>query len=86
MDFLFFLCSHAILQVPQDVPNNTLDLPHMVCSKFNSHVYKLKRWATWEHNFFYVCNLRLKQVLLLGGAQCYKKLMMYQLIRFLEKK
>jgi hypothetical protein len=30
--------------------------------------------------------LRLKQVLLLGGAQCYKKLMMYQLIRFLEKK
>ncbi len=29
--------------VPQDIPNSTLDLSHMVCPKFNSHVYKLKR-------------------------------------------
>ncbi len=52
-DFLFFLCSHVVLEVPQDVPNSTLNLPCMVCSKFNSHVYKLKRWATWEHIYFY---------------------------------
>jgi len=30
--------------VPQDVPNTTWVLSHMICPKFNSHVYKLKRW------------------------------------------
>ncbi len=31
---------------PQDVPNTTSDLlSHMVCPKFNSHVYKMKRWV-----------------------------------------
>jgi len=35
---------HQVLKVvPQDIPNSTLDLSHMVCPKFNSHVYKLKR-------------------------------------------
>jgi hypothetical protein len=30
----------------QDLPNSTSDLSHMVCPKFNSHAYKLKRWAS----------------------------------------
>jgi hypothetical protein len=25
----------------------------MVCPKFNSYVYKVKRWAIGEHNSFY---------------------------------
>ncbi len=28
----------------QNVPNSTLDLSHMICPTFNSHVHKLKRW------------------------------------------
>ncbi len=38
------------------IPNSTLDLSHMVCPKFNSHVYKLKRSATWEHICLYCVN------------------------------
>jgi hypothetical protein len=34
--------------VPQDVLNNISNLSHMLCPKFNSHVYKLKRWAIEE--------------------------------------
>jgi hypothetical protein len=34
--------------VPQDVWNNISNLSHMVCPKFNSHVYKQKRWAIGE--------------------------------------
>ncbi len=30
--------------VPQDIPNSTLVLSHMVCPQFNSNVYELKRW------------------------------------------
>ncbi len=30
--------------VPQDVPNSTWVLSYVVCPKFNSPVYKLKRW------------------------------------------
>jgi len=49
--FLFFalfpMCSHHVLTssqvVLQDVHNCTSILSHMVCPKFNSHVYKLKR-------------------------------------------
>jgi hypothetical protein len=39
--------------VSQDVPNNTLDLSHTICLKFNSHVYKLKRWGIGEHICFH---------------------------------
>jgi hypothetical protein len=36
--------SQSVLKcVPQDVPNSTWVLFHMVCSKFNSLVYKVKR-------------------------------------------
>jgi len=30
--------------IPQDVPHSTWVLLHMLCPKFNSHVYKLKRY------------------------------------------
>jgi len=40
------MCSHH-------VPNSTSILSHMVCPKFNSHVYKLKRWNLKEHMNFY---------------------------------
>jgi hypothetical protein len=47
---LFLTCSYHIPLrflssevVPKDIPNNTSILSHMVCPKFNSHVYKLKR-------------------------------------------
>jgi hypothetical protein len=36
----------------QDVSYSTSILSHMVCGKFNSHVYKLKRWVLNEHIFF----------------------------------
>jgi hypothetical protein len=39
-----FPCGSPSSQVvPQDIPNSTLDLSHMVCPNSNSHVYKLKR-------------------------------------------
>jgi len=38
--FVSFPCSQCI-------PNSTLVLFHIVCTKFNSHVYKLKRQTIW---------------------------------------
>jgi len=49
-----FSKSSSIFQVvPQDVPNSTSLLSLMVCRKFNSHAYRLKRWAIREHICFY---------------------------------
>jgi hypothetical protein len=42
---MFPICSQ---RVPQDIPNSTSDFSHMVRPKFNSDVYKLKRWAIGE--------------------------------------
>jgi hypothetical protein len=40
--------------IPQYFCNSTSDyLSHMVCPKFKSHVYKLKRWVMGEHICFY---------------------------------
>jgi len=51
---LFPSYSQSVLKCcPQDVPNSTWVLPHMVCPKFNSHVYKLKRRIMWEYICFY---------------------------------
>jgi hypothetical protein len=36
------------------------DLSHMVCPKFNSHVYKLKKWAIEEHICLY-CVIDVKR-------------------------
>jgi hypothetical protein len=50
---LFLMCFHRVplrfssqcvlKDVPQDVPNSTSILSHMVCPKFSSHGYNLKR-------------------------------------------
>jgi len=47
---VFLTCSHDIPLrlvssevVPEGIPNSTSILSHMVCPKFNSHVYKFKR-------------------------------------------
>jgi hypothetical protein len=54
LNFVFLSCSQNVLKyIPQDVPNSTLVLSHIVCPKFNSHVYKLKRWAMGEYFCFY---------------------------------
>jgi hypothetical protein len=87
-DFLlFFSGSQCVpIKIPkfsscsQGVPNGTSILSHMVCPKFNSHGYKLKRWAIGQHICFYFCDLGSKEVHLLGGAQCSKKLVMGQLV------
>ncbi len=79
--FGFFTCSQCVpirfpkgssspQVVPQDISNSTSDFSHMVCPKFNSDVYKLKRWALGEHICLLLCNLGSKEVLLLGSAQC----------------
>jgi hypothetical protein len=36
--------------IPQYFCNSTSDLSHTVCPKFNSHVYKLKRWVIGEYS------------------------------------
>ncbi len=61
-DFLLFSLfpsySHRFLQVPklfpQDIPNNTSVLPHIICPKFKSHVYELKRCTIVKHSCFYL--------------------------------
>jgi hypothetical protein len=49
----FSKSSSTFQVVPQDVPNSTLVLSLMVCQKFNSNAYRLKRWAIWEDICFY---------------------------------
>jgi hypothetical protein len=44
-----------------------------VCPKFNSHVYKLKRWALSGMHLFLFCNWGSKEVLPCRSAQCSKK-------------
>jgi hypothetical protein len=63
------MCSHHI---PKHVPNSTWILSHMVCPKFNSHLYKLKRWSLKEHMIFYFATWGTK-VILLEHAQCSQK-------------
>ncbi len=63
---LFLMCSHDVPMmflpayqkvphvVPQHVHNSMSDVSHMVCPKFNSHVYELKKGRTQgEHICFY---------------------------------
>ncbi len=43
-------------EVPTKFPicsYSTSTLSHMVGPNFHSHVFKLERWATWEHVCFY---------------------------------
>ncbi len=54
LNFVFLSCSQNVFKyIPQDVPNSTLVLSYIICPKFNSHVYKLKRWAMGEYFCFY---------------------------------
>jgi len=63
LSFFFFLgvCCHAMKfpkgspssqVVHQNVPNSTSLISHMVCPKFNSHVYKCKKVGHMEHICF----------------------------------
>jgi hypothetical protein len=52
--------------IPQDFPNNTSNLSHMLCPEFNSHVYKLKLWAIGEH--------MVKKHVWIGGCLEFQKL------------
>ncbi len=56
---------------PKDVPNSTSILSHLVCPKFNSHVYKLKRYSKLGHICFYFTP-GSRELLLLRSAQCSK--------------
>jgi hypothetical protein len=48
---MFSLSSQRVPKcVPQHDPNSTWVLTHMVCPKFNSHVYKLKTWQVSRLN------------------------------------
>jgi hypothetical protein len=55
--FVFFSCSKTVPKyIPHNVPNgNTSSLSHMVCSKFNSHVYKLQRWNPGRRGGQHIC-------------------------------
>jgi hypothetical protein len=46
----------------------------MVCPKFNSHVYKLKRWKPWEHISLYFATGVQTGASIWGHAQCSKKI------------
>jgi hypothetical protein len=71
---MFPMCSHEVPQFlklfPQNDPTSTSALSHMVCPKFNSHLYKLKKVDHREHICFYFA---------IGGpmrciTQCSKKI------------
>jgi hypothetical protein len=53
--------------VPQYVPNNTSILSHMICPKFDSHVYKLKKMGQREAHLFLFCNRDPKRCFYWGG-------------------
>jgi hypothetical protein len=63
----FWGCCHA-MKFPKDspspqvghqnVPNNTSLTSHMVCPKFNSHVYKCKMWVKGSTHFAIGCPKR----------------------------
>jgi hypothetical protein len=53
---------------PEDVSNSTWVLSHMVCPKFNSHGYKLKRYLGEHVCFYFATQDPTKEVLLLGAC------------------
>jgi hypothetical protein len=80
---VFSSCSHG---VPQVVPNSTTILSHMVCRKFNSYVYKVKRWAIGEHISFYFGVGGPKRCCYGGVPNVSKKLVMGQSMLFPSKR
>jgi hypothetical protein len=91
---LFPMCAQHVLKrfpnfqcVPQDVPNSTSVLLHMVCPKFNSHVYnKLKRYSIGKYICFYFATWDPKRSFHWGVLNMSKKLLMGQSIWLLQKK
>jgi len=71
---LFPICSHDVPPICSCVPNSTPILSHMVCPKFNSHVYKLKKAGSRGIHLFLFCNWGSEEVLSLGSVQCSKKI------------
>jgi len=64
--------------VPQDVPNSTWVLSHMVCTKFNSLVYKLKSRGA---HLIFILQVGVQRGASIGGMpNLSKKLLMGQSI------
>jgi hypothetical protein len=79
--FLVFLpCSHHVPKFPmcspdvfpQDVPNSTWFLSHIVCPKCNSPLNNLKRWSAGVHIWLYFATGGPKSCFYWGHAQCSK--------------
>ncbi len=66
---MFPTCSQQVLE---GIPNSTSILSHMVCRKFNLHVYKLKRLAIGENICLNFATGRPKRCFHWGGDQCSK--------------
>jgi len=85
----FSSCSHEDpIRFPssQDVPNNPLDLSHMVCPKFNSHVYKLRKVGYRGAHLFPFCSWDPKRCFYWGVPNVPKELMIIsQSIWLLQK-
>ncbi len=86
---MFPMCSHEVPQFPklfpQNVLNSTSALSHMVCPKFNSHVYKLKKVDHREHISIYFALGGPKSCIYWGIPNVRKKLVMGQSIWPLQK-
>jgi hypothetical protein len=86
---MFPMCSHEVPQFPklfpQNVPSSTSALSHMVCPKFNPHVYKLKKVDHRKHIWFYFAIGGPKRCIYWGIPNVPKKLVMGQSIWPLQK-
>ncbi len=71
---MFPMCSHEILKFSQNAPNSTFVLSHMVCPKFNSHVYKLKRWALGRTHLFLFLQMAVQIGASIGECPIFQKL------------
>jgi hypothetical protein len=76
---VFPMCSHHVpwsssssQVVPQNFPNCTSVLSHMVCPKFNPHVCKLKRGSIEEHFCFYL-QLKVERGASIGECPMFQK-------------
>jgi hypothetical protein len=74
---MFSWSSHGVPQGPKlflgTFPIAFHFYPHTVCPKFNSHVYKLKRQAIGEHNYFYFVTRGWKRCFYWGECPMFQK-------------
>ncbi len=83
---MFSSCSPRSRVVPQDVPNSTSILSHIVCPKFNSHVYELKSYVVGEYICFYFTNVGPKRCVHWGVHTIPRKLLMGQWMWLFQRK